>query len=198
MNARQFFKSDVFRCITVLLTILVIAGGLLAIFNDVLYVSAEERVNRAVVKVYGKKVEAIDVTEESLKDFSYEKGTIENVYEFNDDGNDYRLFKSTGNEGYKGGTVTLWILVPYANGKAESIRKVILGGSDKQTLMSKLTGKFYGAYAELPVEELKKGKLVTVKSDNEFTNVVSGATMSSRAANNAFNTVLFYLWGQNV
>lgn len=192
---KNIFKSDIFKCIAVLLTIMVIAGGLLAILNDVLFVSDSERLNRAVKKVYGKEVTAAEET----VDFEVEnKGKIENVYAFTDEGKDYKLFKSTGYEGYKGGTITLWILVPYAEGQPEKIQKVVLGDSDKQTLMSKLTGKFYGAYAELNIDEIKDGKLVSVKDGTDFKNVVSGATKSSNAANNAVNAVLLYLWGENV
>jgi len=194
---KNIFKSDIFRCVAVLLFIMVIAGGLLAILNDVLFVSAEERLNRAVKKDYGKSVTAVEETID-YKPTDKEKGMIDKVYAFTNEGKDYKLFKSTGYEGYKGGTITLWILVPYAEGKPEKIQKVVLGDSDKQTLMSKLTGKFYGAYAELNIDEIKDGKLVSVKDGNDFKNVVSGATKSSNAANNAVNVVLLYLWGQNV
>lgn len=196
---KNFFKNDFFKCITVLLIIMVIAGGLLAILNDVLYVSPEERLNRAVQKVYGKTVEA--EKEEIREGFNYDKGTIENIYSFTDEGKDYLLFKSTGNEGYKNGTVTLWLLVPCKDGEPEKIQKVVLDGYSKQTLMSALTGKFYGYYAELDMDEVRAGKLITADSKADpmvwFVNPTSGATKSSNAANNAVNTVLVYLWGQS-
>lgn len=202
---KNVLKTEAFKCIIVLLLIMTIAGGLLAVLNDVLAVSDQERLNRAVQKVYGKQVDATEIENE----FSCDKGVIESTYAFDDEGNHYLLFKSTGNEGYKNGTVTLWILVsctdnPVENqtivkSNAEKLQKVVLDGYDKQTLMSALTGEFYGAYAELDINEIKSGKLVTVnKTDNDFTNVISGATKSSNAANNAVNTVLLYLWGANV
>lgn len=198
-------KSDSLKCVIVLFLIMTIAGGLLAILNDVLFVSPTERLNRAVQKVYGTAVTATEIENE----YSCDYGTIENTYYFNDAGKDYLLFKSTGNQGYKNGTVTLWILVsckatPVDNNvivkeSADSLQKVVLDGYDKQTLMSALTGEFYGAYAELDIDEIKDGKLVTVnQNDNNFTNVVSGATKSCNAANNAVNTVLLYLWGASV
>ena len=56
MTVKQFFKSQAFKCIIVLLVIALISGGLLAILNDVLYVSEEERTMRAIEKVYGKEM----------------------------------------------------------------------------------------------------------------------------------------------
>jgi len=56
MKANKIFGSLWFKCIAVLLVISCVAGGLLAILNDVLYVSAEERSARAIKKIYGKEM----------------------------------------------------------------------------------------------------------------------------------------------
>ena len=50
----KFFKSTWFKCIAVLLSRAVVLGGLLAILNDLLYVSPEERTGRAFEKIYGR------------------------------------------------------------------------------------------------------------------------------------------------
>ena len=57
----KFFSSVWVKCTTFLLALTVILGGSLAILNDVLYVSPEERTARAVKKIYGRVVE--DITE---------------------------------------------------------------------------------------------------------------------------------------
>ena len=191
----NFFKSEAFKCIAVLLSIMVIAGGLLAIASQLFFVSDEERLKRAVKKVYGKDVE---VTEQQLdEEFSdNEYGTIESFYTFTDDEKDYGLFKSKGKQGYKNGTVTLWILFNMEGDCFEDIKKVVLGDSDKQTLMSKLTGKFYSAYEVIDIPDIESGLIVVVKdgtAEFELKNVAGGATKSSNAANNAVNAVLYYI-----
>ena len=42
MTAKEFFKSTAFKSLAVLIVIVLVAGALLAIFNDLLYVSDEE------------------------------------------------------------------------------------------------------------------------------------------------------------
>ena len=51
---RKFFSSIWFKCLSVLVAISVVSGGLLAVLNDVLYVSPEERTARAVKSIYGE------------------------------------------------------------------------------------------------------------------------------------------------
>ena len=109
MTIKQFFKSSAFKCILVLTCIALIAGGVLAVLNDVLYVSDEERTQQAIKKIYGQAVEYQEVTVSEEKAVN-EYGTIDKVYKLSD-GN--YLFKSTGTEGYKGGTVTLWIVANF-------------------------------------------------------------------------------------
>ena len=58
MTVRQFFKSNAFKSLAVLIAIVLVAGGLLAIFNDLLYISDEERLNRILSSIYGEPVTA--------------------------------------------------------------------------------------------------------------------------------------------
>jgi hypothetical protein len=50
----KFFKNTWVKCISVLLILSIVLGGTLAILNDVLYVSPEERTGRAIKKIYGE------------------------------------------------------------------------------------------------------------------------------------------------
>ena len=52
---KKFFSSDWFKCTAVLLSLLVVLGGTLAILNDVLFVSEDERTSRAIKKIYGEE-----------------------------------------------------------------------------------------------------------------------------------------------
>ena len=204
----NFFKSVWFKCACCLLSIFLIAGGSLAILSNLLYVSPEERTTRALDKIYDFEITLsandfiLDVDGEDeikKKEFSTPYGEISKILKVDKDkeDNSYDLvFQATGNNGYKGGTITLWITVNYQNDLATKIDKVILENNTKQTLMSKLTDDFYNNFTDLS-EDYKNGKIFTPDSDDKenIKNVVSGATMSANAGCNAVNAVIFYVWG---
>ena len=204
----NFFKSVWFKCACCLLSIFLIAGGSLAILSNLLYVSPEERTTSALDKIYDFEITLsandfiLDVDGEDeikKKEFSTPYGKISKILKVDKDkeDNSYDLvFQATGNNGYKGGTITLWITVNYQNDLPTKIDKVILESNTKQTLMSKLTGEFYDNFTDLS-EDYKNGKIFTPDSDDKenIKNVVSGATMSANAGCNAVNAVIFYVWG---
>ena len=81
----KFFKSDWFKCITVLLVLAVILGGTLAFLNDLLYVSPEERTARAIKKIYGVEVTLKDEdilldVDNGDKEESNDYGSIQKIY----------------------------------------------------------------------------------------------------------------------
>ncbi len=206
---KKLLKNDWVRCIGVLLIISIILCGILAVLNDVLYVSADVRTMRAIKKIYGEEKEYSTVIDVDSKDptlpenikqpIKYDEGQIKKIYEIGDkqSGNYELLFQSSGNNGYKGGTITVWTQVRVNAGKY-SIIKVLYQENTKQTLMSKLTGEFYGNFKLTDVTEAyNQGKLFgTGSGDNVITNPVTGATMSATAGNNAVNCVIKYLGGQ--
>ncbi len=192
----KILKSPWFKCIACLLCIAVISGALLASLNDVLAVSPETRTARAIKKIYGEEKEYATVLD---VDNGYEPiifdgvGSVNKVYSVSGD----LLFQTTGYKGYKNGTVTLWIKAVKTNEKY-SIEKVLLETSEKQTLMSKLTGEFYGGFNLTDVTEAyDSGSLfsATEKTAENY-NPVSGATYSATAAANAVNCVIKYLGGE--
>ena len=190
-----FFSSIWFRCISTLLIIIAISGGLLSVLSDVLYVSPEQRTERAIKKIYGE-IEGFNQI--PITDFDYDKGQINTIYEVKvNDNETYLLFKATGYEGYKGGTISLWVSVKENEGGTLSLNKVLLDSFDKQTLMGKLTSTFYGNFAlEDITDTYEKGEFFTTDTDKENSNPISGATMSANAAVNAVNCVINYL-GEN-
>lgn len=192
----KFYKAVWFKCITCIVLIAVISGALLASLNDVLAVSPETRTARAIKKIYGEEKEYATVLD---VDNGYEPiifdgvGSVNKVYSVSGD----LLFQTTGYKGYKNGTVTLWIKAVKTNEKY-SIEKVLLETSEKQTLMSKLTGDFYDGFKLTDVTEAyNDGSLfnATEKTAENY-NPVSGATYSATAAANAVNCVIKYLGGE--
>ena len=175
MTIKQFFKSKTFRCILVLLCIALVSGALLSICNDLLYVSADERVTRTIKSIYGSAIgyQQVEV------DFALDDGKIEAVYVL-DDGN--QLMQATGYHGYKEGSVTIWCVARYQQGVFTGLDSVSVASYEKQTLMGMFGSNVLGQYAtDAPfgAEEA----------------VVSGATYSSTAIKNAIHTALAYQQG---
>lgn len=194
----KIFNNIWFRCISVLLVIAVVLGGLLAVLNDVLYVSPEERTGRAIKKIYGEvKDYSIELDIDNGDNATeYDFGAVNKVYVVGDktQGDYDTLLQVTGYQGYKGGTITLWVKVKITDG-AQKIDKVILESYDKQTLMSKFDKNYYDTFLVDVTDAYKDGKAFTTSGSGEFSNPMSGATYSATAAVNAVNSAIKYLGG---
>lgn len=184
MTVKQFFKSQAFKCIIVLLCIALVAGGLLAILNDVLAVSDEERTQRAIEKVYGQAMDYQDLTADYSDALTNEFGTLSKIYLL-ENGN--YLVQSTGDQGYKGGTITVWVVLNYRDGAFEGIGKVVLESYEKQTLMSKLKYDVYSAH-----NDKLTGDIYFTTSQDGIQVIESGATFSTNALNRAVNCALYF------
>ncbi len=181
------------KSVIVLFAICLVIGILLPALNDILYVSPEERTLRAVRKIYGTEMQAttvIDVDNDKESQITYDFGSINKVFKVNDD----ILVQATGFEGYKNGTITLWVRV-VNDGENKIIDKVLQESFTKQTLMSKLDGKFYNGFLTDVTKAYKDKTLFTsdTKEPNSIKNPVSGATYSANAACNAVNAVIKYV-----
>lgn len=184
MTVKQFFKSQAFKCIIVLVCIAMVAGGLLAILNDLLAVSEEERTQRAIEKVYGTPMNYEDLTQDYSQSLSNEYGTLNKIYLL-ENGN--YLVQATGGEGYKGGTITVWVVLSFDDTTFKGIEKVVLESYEKQTLMSKMKYDVYSAHND----EITGGLYFTTGS-NGITVIEGGATMSTNALNRAVNTAIMF------
>ncbi|MDE6441285.1 MAG: hypothetical protein K2L12_00850 [Clostridia bacterium] len=171
MSAKQFFKSTTFKCLVTLLCILLICGVFLTIAYGFLEVTDEERLSRALSKIYGEKV-AVDVL--PTEGYENENATIVEAYK--DENGDY-LIKSKGKGGF-GGTVTCWVLVDAEDSKISKVDKVIIETSDGETFLGDIN--YLDKFAETPYTE---GFEYTI--DNGFK--TSGASKSSTAIDNAVN-----------
>lgn len=174
MTLKNFLKSKTFKCIVVLLVIALISGGLLAILNDVLEVSSEERVQRTITKIYG---ETIGYEELQGVDFSIDTGSIVKVYKLEDNN---LLIQALGKFGYKNGSITIWAAAKYEDNKFVSLSNIQVASYVNQTLMSKFTAK-----------ELEKYNISNIDGVSNY--VISGATYSSNAMNNAVNCIMQYV-----
>lgn len=193
MTVKAFFKSNAFKSLAVLIAIVLVAGALLAICNDLLYISDEERLARSLSKIYGKEVtaEEVELTDEER---SYTYGTVNAVYYIHDDGN--YLFQTTGEGGYSNGTVTVWTIVTCTGTREEDnlaltgIEKVVYDSNEGQSFISTLGDSFYAAFAEQDERVAEGGYFTTTAGSDDIYNIASGASESSNAACNAVNTAL--------
>ena len=196
----NFFKSTAFKCVIVLVCLMIVLGGGLAVLNDVLQVTPKERTMRAIAKIYDtQEVEYVtildvDSTEDNInkeKIVYKDLGSINKIYQVGDD----LLFQATGEKGYKNGTITVWVQVITEDGKL-IINKVLLESYEKQTLMSQLKSSYYDTFLLDVTNAYKNGQSFTTDAGHgEFTNPISGATKSATAGNNAVNCVINYLGG---
>ena len=202
----KFFKSTTFKCVSVLLAIILVSGLSIAILSDLLFVSPEERTSRALEKIYGKPISAseytvlLDVDSDDAKlnkAIETEFGQIEKIFRVGDENQKHdMIFRTTGKEGYKGGTFTMWIKV-VVDGVNLNIDKVIIDGNTKQTLMSKLGDSYLNGFNGLIDISNEYDTYFYSKDGHEKSNPVSGATMSAQAGCNAVNCVIKYLKGGN-
>ncbi len=196
MTVKEFFKSNAFKSLAVLICIVLVAGLLLAIFNDLLYISDEERLNRTLSSIYGEEVtaEPVELAEDE-KEYSY--GTVNAVYHIVEDGN--YLFQTTGTGGFRdgNGTVTLWTVIA-CTGTREGgdlvltgIEKVVYDSNEGQSYIANLNDAFYNFFAEHDELIAGGGYFEAVKdSTGDLNNVATGASQSSNAACNAVNVAL--------
>ncbi|MBO5286138.1 MAG: hypothetical protein J6B16_04510 [Clostridia bacterium] len=173
---KPFWKSFVTSLI-VMISIIVVCGGVLAIVNDLCKVSDEERIQRAIDKIY---VDTDVSLEETLDVSTYDKnqdiGEIKACYVLSN--GDY-LVHVTGKKGYSNGSITLYVSVSVDNSFA-TVKKTVLDNYKGQTLMSKLTD-FYDRFS---------GKT----SSDDLTDIVeAGTTRSSQAVQNAVYCSIDYV-----
>ena len=200
MTAKQFFKSTAFRALAVLLAITIVAGGLLAIFNDLLYITDEERFNRVIEEIYGgnAKVEKtiLSTDDEAM---TFDNGTVSQVY-LMDDGN--YLIQATGKNGYNGGTVTVWVVHNFERSSWKGIGKVVYESNTSQTQMGTFSSSYYELFTQYNDEILDDMLFSAEGEANTVPALVAGSSRTSRAFCNAVNTSILYvkseLLGQEV
>ena len=192
-------KNIWFKCIFALTIIAIISGGLLAILNTVLAVSPTERTERAITKIYGelKEYESILDVDNEQSPYKTEDGEISKIYRVNNEKGYDLLFKATGYNGFKNGTITLWVKVTYEN-STPTITKIILDGYTKQTLMGMIGDSFYGGFYVDLTESYRNGKFTATNKEHANYNPVSGATYSATAGCNAINVVVDYVNNKGV
>ena len=143
MTVKQFFKGTAFKCLISLLCVLLVCGVFLTVMNSLLAVSAEERFERAIGKIYGKPVRTEVLAVENYNT----NANIEEAYKIRDDGN--YLIKSIGFGGFDNGTVTCWVVVELSGGSISGIGKVLIDSNERQSYIDRVSASALNQFGEL-------------------------------------------------
>ncbi len=205
MTAKQFFKSTAFKCIIVLLSVLLVCGVLLTVAYSFLKVTEGERLQRAISAIYGGEEvtiygddaanpvtadidEPVDLTKNTK--IAMDNADILAAYkiEFADGGLNY-LVQSQGKGGFSGGSVTCWIAINVENGKVAGIDKVNIASNVNQSFISRITDAFLNGFTE----DYADGVKFSSDKGSPDAHLVSGASKSSTAINNAVNAAVAFV-----
>ena len=189
-SVKEFFKSTSFKCIAVLLAIVLVCGILLTICNSLFEVTEQEKLDRVLSQIYGKNVstEEVDLSELETE---FEKGQIETAYKVKDDGN--YLISSTGSGGFSGGTATCWVVVEMTDGAISGIGNVVVSGNSGQSWINKVPQEAFEHFGEVYEDGESFDISDWTNADNKLT---GGATGSTTAIVNSVNTALDFVRSQ--
>lgn len=202
MKTKDFLRSDSFKCIVVLLVIALVCGVLLAVANDLFYVSDEELWLRSMEKVYDgdtSELESLDISSDRTEYTAL--GSTAVVEEACSAPDGIYLVKSRADRcGYSDGSLTLWVNLSTAGGAPSHINGIVVESYDSsQTLIGSIDADYLAMYSTAEAD-------ATVAGGGWFTNsrmesgegpltevVASGATYTSRAVNAAVNGALGFV-----
>lgn len=208
MTAKQFFKSNVFKCLVTLFCVLLISGVLLTCAYGFMEVSKGERLQRAIGKIYPKQSVTIygrndagELTEISSADkdpkslvaenISYGNATVTAAYKitFEENNDVHYLVQSIGKHGFSEGTVTCWVAVNVdeTTNSIKNIAQVSIAANKGQSFISKITGDLLESFTK----DLPENGFFPDKKEGVY--FVSGATRSSTAICNSVNGAIDYV-----
>ena len=186
---KEFFKSTSFKCIAVLLAIVLVCGILLTICNSLFEVTDQERLDRVLSQIYGESVETKEHKLTEYETTEFDNGSINNVYEVTSDGN--YLISSTGTGGFSGGTVTCWVVIEMTDGSVSGIGNVVVSENTNQSWIANVPDSAFEHFGESYTD----GETFDV-SDWQDNGLTGGATGSTTAIVNAVNTALLFARSQ--
>lgn len=193
MTAKKFFKSAAFKSVAALLIIVIAAGAILAVCNDLLFVSPLERRNRMFAKIYGGDVtEQETLLSDEAPDVVYPDGTARQAYLMSDGS---YIVQSTGTGGYSGGTITVWVIFECDGAEDDGltltgIARVVYESNVKQSYISRFTE---ADYAQFTVHDGKIAEGLFFGDDIEVVKTGASAPFTFAALTNAVNVALRYL-----
>ena len=173
--------------VLVLVVIALVSGGLLAILNDLLYVSEEERTNRSLNKVYASEsFTELEIDADYASNADY--GEIVYLYEAADG---TIIISAKGQKGWKGQSE---IVMAVNNGTIVNMIVSTYGGDDKTT---SIDADYLKQYTGMQVTADLK---FTVSGEAGAVDVSSGASATHTMGSicSAANMAVYYLVNSDV
>ena len=186
MSAKSFFRSTAFKCIVVLVSIVLVCSVFLTICNALFYVSDEERLDRALAELYAGESVTTELAPgaENLGD-GLEVGrsviVTARVVTSDNHAGDW-LVQSRGLDGYQNGTVTCWVVINTENGAVTGVGAVSINSNEGQSYIGRITQEFLNSFSENFTGEPYPDGMLS-----------SGASYSSAAIRNSVNGALEYV-----
>lgn len=186
MKKQKLFEYSALVCLVVL------AASILLLCAIPLRVKKEERAARAVEFAYARGARAQEITPipELGKN---EYGSIERAYLL-DDGN--YLVKSTGEGGFKSGSVTVWTALACTGSEADGsltfhgIKRVSYHSDERQSYLTRVKSNFYTEFTLHDSEVLNGKRFTSFLGSDGIYNLATGASYSSAAIDNAVNAAI--------
>lgn len=186
MSAKSFFKSTAFKCIVVLVGIVLVCSVFLTICNALFYVSDEERLDRALADLYSGESVTTELAPgaDGLGD-GLEVGrsviVTARVVTSDNHAGDW-LVQSKGLDGYQNGTVTCWVVVNTDGTSVTGVGAVSINSNEGQSYIGRITQEFLNSFSENFTGEPYPDGMLS-----------SGASYSSAAIRNSVNGALEYV-----
>ncbi len=185
MTAKEFFKSTAFKCIAVLLSIVLICGILLTLCNALLYVTDDERTARAVAKVFPDEevtFEEDEVDENYAETANYR---VEQAFTLTGEREGQYLLSIIGKNGYNSGTVTCWVVALTEDNAFAGLEKLVVTGNEKQSFINKI--------GDSDIQAVIDGQNEDGFTAYSSSGISTGATFSLGAIANAMNGAKDYV-----
>lgn len=183
MTVKGFFKGKAFKCIAVLLCVLLVSGVLLSVaYVGGLKVTDEERFARKINAVYGGETVTATETDISDKNTSVNNATIQNVWYITEK-KDYLVQASS--RGY-GGDITCWIAITLNDDlqSVKGVRKVIkYAVADAAELIGNIGDEIYEKFAT----DYEDGKTFGYGTEGNDDFISTGASYTMSAICNCVN-----------
>lgn len=186
MTAKQFFKSNVFKCLISLLCVLLVSGVFLAIANGFLEVTEEEmfkrQFNKQVSAVYDGRTVTPEAADISGQNTAVGSSTIQKVWLIKEE-NDY-LVQAEGKGGYNG-SLTIWTII-----KMDTSLKAITGIRAVSIYAypdGELVGNISVANLNLFAQDYKDGIIYNYGDKTDPSYVQTNSSYSFSAICNAVN-----------
>jgi len=181
MTAKQFFKSTAFKCIAVLMSVLLVSGVLLAVAYGFLEVTDEERFNRKIGVMYGGETVTSVEQDISEKNLSVSGAQIQKLWYITEHEDYLVQAASRGN----GGDIVCWITIDMQDERTVGgIGKVIVYAvADAAEYVNLIDDEVFEAFSE----DYYDGKIFSYGDKTSSEYIGTGASSSLTAICNCVN-----------